>query len=347
MSVKGNAAAIVVATLAGFAPLAAAADPAADFYKDKQVRLILGFATGGGDDTFGRLLARHMPKHIPGEPQLLLQNQPGAGSLNAANAIYNTMPRDGTVFGMMHRFVPLMPLLGMSGPKFDPLKVTYIGSMNSEIGLCIAMKSAGFKSMDDMKTREFVAGTTGAGAELTTFYATLANMLGAKLRVIKGYQSSSQVNLAMEKGEIQGRCGVSYSSLKSSKPDWLSEKKVDVLLQLGLHKDPELADVPLLGDLVISDLDRNALMLLLGPSEIGRPFMAPPDLPTDRTKALRKAFMDALADPGLIEDARRQRLEVDPVSGEDMQERIAGFYKASEAVVARTRALVAMGGGRE
>jgi tripartite-type tricarboxylate transporter receptor subunit TctC len=344
---KKSLAAVILAGVVALAPFAASADPVADFYRGKQIRLILGFATGGGDDTYARLLVRYLPKHIPGEPSILPQNMPGAGSLNAANLIYNIAPRDGTAFGMMHRFVPLMPLLGINGPKFDPLKFTYIGSMNSEIGLCLAMKSAGFTSMEQMKTREFVAGTTGAGAELTTFYATLTNMLGTKLRIIKGYQSSVQVNLAMEKGEVEGRCGVSYSSLKSAKPDWLADKKVDILLQLSLHKDPELPDVPLLGDLVTNPVDHQALTLLLGPSEIGRPFMAPPDLPADRTKALRKAFMDALRDPELIEDGRKQRIEVGPVSGEDMQQRVAEFYKAPEAVVARTRELVAMGGGGE
>ncbi|MGE5537761.1 MAG: Bug family tripartite tricarboxylate transporter substrate binding protein [Gemmatimonas sp.] len=327
-----------------FVPSIAFADAVGDFYRGKQVRMVLGFATGGGDDTYGRLLAKHMPRYIPGEPTLIIQNQPGAGSLNAANAIYNIAPRDGTVFGMTHRFVPLMPLLGVQGPKFDPLKFTYIGSMNREIGLCIAMKTAGFKSMDDMKTREFVAGTTGAGAELTTFYATLQNMLGIKLRIIKGYQSSFQVNLAMESGEIQGRCGVSYSSLKSSKPDWLEANKIDVLLQLGLHKDPELPNVPLLADIVTDDRDHRALQLLLGPSEIGRPFMAPPDLPADRTVALRKAFMDAVKDPEMTKDAKLQRLDLEPVDGAEMQSRVAEFYKAPENVVARTRELVAMGG---
>jgi tripartite-type tricarboxylate transporter receptor subunit TctC len=339
---------VAAALLAGavaLAPLAASAEAVADFYKGKQIRLILGFATGGGDDTYGRLLARHMPKHIPGEPLFVPQNMPGAGSLTAANTIYNTAPRDGTAFGMTHRFVPLMPLLNVKGPHFDPLRFTYIGSMNREIGLCIAMTSAGFKSMDDMKTREFVAGTTGAGAELTTFYATISNMLGAKIRIIKGYQSSFEVNLAMEKGEIQGRCGASYSSIKSSKPDFLTGHKVDLLLQLGLRKDPELPNVPLLGDLVATETDRQALELLLGPSEIGRPFMGPPGIPADRAGALQAAFMAALADPDLIKDAHVQHLDVEPVSGHEMAARIAGFYREPAAVVARTRELVAQGGG--
>ena len=336
---------IFIAALALLAPLTASADAIEDFYKGKQIRLILGFDTGGGDDTYGRLLARHMPKYIPGEPLIVTQNMPSAGSLTAANTIYNTSPRDGTVFGMTHRFVPLMPLLNVKGPQFDPLKFTYIGSMNREIGLCISMKEAGFKSMDDMKTREFVAGTTGAGAELTTFYGTISNMLGAKIRIIKGYKSSFEVNLAMEKGEIQGRCGASYSSVKSSKPEFLTEHKVDILLQLGLRKDPELPDVPLLGDLVKSASDRQALKLLLGPSEMGRPFMAPPNLPAERTATLRKAFDQALKDPALVKEAATLRLDVNPVSGAEMQERIAGFYKAPDSVVTRTRELIAQGGG--
>lgn len=334
----------LIAGLALFAPLAASADPIADFYKGKQIRLVMGFAPGGADDAYGRLLAHHMPKYIPGEPLILPQNMPGAGSLTAANAIYNTLPRDGTIFGVTHRFVPLMPLLNIKGTQFDPLKFTYIGSVNREIGLCIAMKSAGFKSMDDMKTREFVAGTTGAGAELTTFYATITNMLGAKIRVVKGYKSAVEVNLAMERGEVQGRCGASYGTIKSTKPDFLTEHKVDVLIQLGLHKDPELPDVPLLGDLVTNDADRKALELLLGPSEMGRPFMAPPDMPADRTAALRKAFDLVMKDPDLNADARTQRLDINPVSGAEMQERVAAFYKVPEAVVARTRELVAQGG---
>lgn len=335
---------VFIAALALLAPLTASADALENFYKGKQIRLIMGFDTGGGDDAYGRLLARHMPKYIPGEPIIVPQNMPSAGSLTAANTIYNTSPRDGTVFGMTHRFVPLMPLLNVKGPQFDPLKFTYIGSMNREIGLCLAMKSAGFRSMDDMKTREFVAGTTGAGAELTNFYATISNMLGVKIRVIKGYKSSSEVNLAMEKGEIQGRCGASYSSIKTAKPDFLTEHKVDLLLQLGLRKDPELQDVPLLGDLVKTPEDRAALTLLLGPSDMGRPFMAPPVLPEDRTAALRTAFDRTLKDADLIKEAAAQRLDVNPVSGAEMQERIAGFYKAPEAVVARTRELVAQGG---
>jgi tripartite-type tricarboxylate transporter receptor subunit TctC len=339
--------AVAIVAAAALAPALAAADPVADFYKDKKITLMIGFGAGEAYDAYARTLAHTMPKYLPGSPVFVPQNMPGAGSLNAANAIYNTAPRDGTAFGTVHRFVPLMPLLGVEGPKFDPLKFTYLGSMNREIGVCAVMKSAGFTSLDEMKTREFVVGTTGAGAELTTFNATVSHMLGIKLKVVTGYRTSLEINLAMERGEVQGRCGVSYGSLKNTRPEWLSEKKIDILLQLGLSKDPELPDVPLLGDLVKDPTDKQALHLMLAPSEIGRPFFGPPDVPDDRVKALRAAFDAALKDPDLIAEAAKQRLDVSPVSGVDMTALIARAYAAPKPVVERARALVAMGDGKK
>jgi tripartite-type tricarboxylate transporter receptor subunit TctC len=345
MSMRGrirrSAVAVLLAT--AVAATTASADPVADFYKDKKVQLMIGFGAGEAYDAYARTLAHFMPKYLPGHPSFIPQNMPGAGSLNAANAIYNTAPRDGTAFGTVHRFVPLMPLLGVEGPKFDPLKFTYIGSMNREIGVCVVMKSAGFSSLDEMKTREFVVGTTGAGAELTTFNATVSHMLGIKLKVVTGYRTSLEINLAMERGEVQGRCGVSYGSLKNTRPEWLSDKKIDILLQLGLSKDPELPDVPLLGDLVSDSTDKAALHLMLAPSEIGRPFFGPPGVPPERLKALRAAFDAALKDPDLVAEAEKQRLDISPVSGEEMTALIARAYAAPEPVVERARSLVAMG----
>jgi tripartite-type tricarboxylate transporter receptor subunit TctC len=330
-----------------FGSVAASADPVADFYKDRKIQLMIGFGAGEAYDAYARTLAHFMPKYLPGNPLFVPQNMPGAGSLNAANAIYNTAPRDGTAFGTVHRFVPLMPLMGVEGPKFDPLKFSYIGSMNKEIGVCAVMKDAGFKSLDEMKTREFVVGTTGAGAELTTFNATVSHMLGIKLKVVTGYRTSLEINLAMERGEVQGRCGVSYGSLKNTRPEWLSEKKIDILLQLGLSKDPELSNVPLLGDLVEDSTDKQALHLMLAPSEIGRPFFGPPGIPADRLEALRAAFDSALKDPELIAEAAKQRLDVSPVSGNDMAALIAHAYAAPDPVVERARSLVAMGDGKK
>lgn len=319
---------------------ARADDAVANFYKGKQIRMVIGLGAGEAYDVYARLLARHYPKHIPGNPVIVPQNQPGAGSLNAINSLYNTAARDGTVIGTGHRFVPMMPLLDLEGTKFDPLKFTYIGSMNREIGICIAMKEAGFRTVEDMKAREFVVGTTGAGAELTNFNATLRTMLGLKLKVIVGYRTSLDINAAMERGELQGRCGVSYGSLKTTRPQWVANKEVDILIQLGLTKEKELSDVPLLGDLVSDPSDRQALELMLAPSEMGRPFMAPPDIPQDRAAALRVGFDASMKDPGLIEEAGKLKLDLAPLSGAEMAALVARLYKASPAVVERARALV-------
>jgi tripartite-type tricarboxylate transporter receptor subunit TctC len=332
-------AAVLIGVTAAFTA-SAHADDVADFYKGKQIRMIIGLGAGEAYDTYARLLARHLPQHIPGNPVIVPQNQPGAGSLNAINSLYNTAARDGTVIGTGHRFVPMMPLLDLEGPKFDPLKFTYIGSMNREIGICIAMKEAGFRTVEDMKAREFVVGTTGAGAELTNFNATLRAMLGLKLKVVVGYRTSLDINAAMERGELQGRCGVSYGSLKTTRPQWVANKTVDILIQLGLTKDKELPDVPLLGDLVSDPRDRQALELMLAPTEMGRPFLAPPDIPKDRVAALRAAFDASMSDPALIKEAEKMRLDLAPLSGKDMEALVARLYKAPPEVVERARTLV-------
>jgi tripartite-type tricarboxylate transporter receptor subunit TctC len=311
-----------------------------EFYKGKQIRLVIGLGAGEAYDVYARLLARHMGKHIPGNPSIIPQNQPGAGSLNAINSVYNTAARDGTVIATGHRFVPMMPLLQMEGAMFDPLKFTYIGSMNREIGICIAMKEAGIRTLEDMRTKEFVVGTTGAGAELTNFTATLRTMLGVKLKVIVGYRTSLDINAAMEKGELQGRCGVSYGSVKTTRPQWLSNNEIDIQIQLGLTKEKELPNVPLLGDLVPDPQDRQALELMLAPSEMGRPFMGPPDVPMDRVAALRAAFDASMKDPGLLQEADKQRLDIGPLSGAEMEALVTRLYKAPAAVVERARTLV-------
>jgi tripartite-type tricarboxylate transporter receptor subunit TctC len=333
-------AAILIGAVAALAAPARADDSVADFYKGKQIRMIIGLGPGEAYDVYARLLARHLPQYIPGNPVIVPQNQPGAGSLNAINSLYNTAARDGTVIGTGHRFVPMMPLLDMPGATFDPLKFTYIGSMNREVGVCIAMKKAGIRTVEDMKAREFVVGTTGAGAELTNFTATLRSMLGVKLKVIVGYRTSLDINAAMERGELQGRCGVSYGSIKTTRPQWLANNEIDIQIQLGLTKDDELPKVPLLMDLVSDPRDRQALELMLAPTEMGRPFIGPPDIPKDRTAALRAAFDASVKDPALLQEAKKLRLDIAPLSGAAMEALVTRLYKAPPAVVERARALV-------
>ena len=281
---------------------------AAEDFKGKQIKVIVGSGTGGGYDGHARLLARHMGRYIPGNPTFIVQNMPGAGSLAAANHIYNIAPKDGTVFGTTHRFVPIMPLLDMDGAKFDASKFTYIGSSDKEIGLCVAWHASGFKSFADVQKKEMIVGTTGAGAQLTTFYAALANVAGAKLKVISGYKSSRDLNLAMEKGEIQGRCGASYGSLKAEATTLLEENKLNILLQLGLDSEPDLRNVPLLLD-VVKDKDRyrDAFELLLTPASVARPFFGPPGIPQATVDMLRTAFDSSMRDPKLLAEAEQQR----------------------------------------
>jgi tripartite-type tricarboxylate transporter receptor subunit TctC len=337
---KMRIAAILIGAAAALAGPVRADDAVAEFYKGKQIRMIIGLAAGEAYDIYARLLARHLGNHLPGEPKVVPRNQPGAGSLNAVNALYNTAARDGTVIGTGNRFVPMMPLLELDGSRFDPLKFTYIGSMNREVGVCVALKSAGFKTVEDMKEREFIVGTTGAGAELTNFTATLRSMLGAKLKLIAGYRTSNDINTAMERGELQGRCGVSYSGVKTSKPQWIEDNLVDFQLQLGVKKEEELPDVPLLTEFVSDPQDQQAVELMLAPAEMGRPFIGPPDIPPARVAALRAAFDASMTDPALLQEAEKMKLAITPLSGAAMEALMTRLYKAPPAVVERARALV-------
>ena len=320
-------------------PPAAAQSQEADFYRGKQITLVIGLGAGETYDLYARLLARHLSKHIPGEPLIIPSNKPGAGSLNAVNSLYNTGPKDGTMIGTGHRFVPLMPLLAMPGAQFDALKFNFIGSMARETGVCIARKDSGFRSMADTKTREFMVGTTGAGAEMTTFNATMSKMLDAKLKVVRGYLTSTEIDLAIERGELQGRCGVSFGSLRVNKPDWLANNYVTVLIQLGLVKHPDLPDVPMLTELVANKDDRAALELMLAPNDMARPFLAPLGVPAERIEILRKAFDAAMKDPALIDDAAKQRLELMPMSGAEMQAAFTRLHALPQPVIERARTL--------
>ena len=327
------------AALAAMAAPGAQAQSVAEFYRGKVVRMVIGIEPGTAYDLYARLVVKHMPKYIPGEPTMIAQNMAGAGSLNAYNYIYNVAPRDGTVLGNGHRFVPIMPLVELPGAMFDAKKFTYVGSANREVDLCIARTDSGVATIDDLRKRELIVGTTGAGAELTTFYGSINSMLGAKLKVVTGYRSQNDLYLAIERGEIQGRCGGSYLNLMAEHSHWLPDKLVNLVMQIGLTKDRAIPDVPSLLDLVSDARDRDALQLMLAPSEMGRPFVAPPDVPANRAEALRSAFMQAMKDPALLADAKQQLLDIDPISGAQMAALIARIYASSEPVVARAKSL--------
>jgi tripartite-type tricarboxylate transporter receptor subunit TctC len=310
--------ALTVAAVGFFAAPAAAQD-VASFYKGKTVDVYIGYTTGGGYDTYARVLVRHMGKHLPGNPNMIPRNMPGAGSLLLANAIANTLPKDGTAFGTVARGAAFEPLFDNAQAKFDPTKFTWIGSMNNEVSICGFWSTAGVKTVEDLLTKPHVVGGTGPGADTDNFPLTMNNVLGAKLKLITGYPGGNDVNLAIERGEVEGRCGWSWSSVKSTRPQWLAEKKLDVTVQFALEKHPDLKDVPLILDLAKNERQRQILEVVFSGQPMGRPYLAPPGLPAERTKALRDAFNAMMKDPEFLAEADKAKLEIELVPGEKVE----------------------------
>jgi tripartite-type tricarboxylate transporter receptor subunit TctC len=313
--IRGVAIAVVVFAL----PSAGRADSVADFYRGKNVDLVIGYSGGGGYDVYARLLARHIGRHIPGDPNIIPRNMPGAGSLVAANWLNNVAPKDGTAFGIIGRGTPFDPLLGIEAAKFDPVKFTWMGSMNNEVSVCVSWHTSPVKTYQDLLTHELVVGGTGPSADTDQFPRITNAVLGTKFKIVSGYPGGNDVNLAMERGEVQGRCGWSWSSVIATRMNWFKEHKINVLMQLALEKHEDLPNVPLVVDLAKNNEDRATLRLIFARQVLGRPFLAPPDVPADRAAALRTAFMATMKDKQFLADAQSAKLEITPVSGESVQ----------------------------
>ena len=300
--------ALAVAALALASP--ARADSVADFYKGRTVEVYVGYSTGGGYDTYARVLARHMGHFIPGNPTLVSKNMEGAGSLRLANWIANAAPRDGTAFGTIGRGTAFDPVLGQPGAQFRGPDLSWIGSMNNEVSICAAWHDAGIDSFEDLRTKVLLVGGVSANDDTVQFAKVLNYVLGTKLKIVAGYPGGNDVVLALERGEVKGRCGWSWTSLVTARPTWVKEKKIKILVQLALSKHPDLPDVPLITDLATNQSQRQMLRLIFARQVMGRPFVAPPGIPADRLAALRKAFMQTLADKDFLADADKARLEI-------------------------------------
>jgi tripartite-type tricarboxylate transporter receptor subunit TctC len=312
----------------------AAADAVADFYKNQRVTVFIGYAAGGGYDRYGRVMARHMGAFLPGKPSMTPKNMPGAGSIVLANALYNTLPKDGTALGIIGRGVPMEPLFGRKGPKFEATKFNWIGSMNNEVSTCVAFHTSGFKSIQDVMDREMILASTAQGSDGVDFPLALNNVLGTKFKLITGYPGGATLQLAQERGEAHGRCGWSWSSIKATRAHWVKEKKIAVLLQLALKKHPEIdSSVPLVMDIAKNDRDKKVLRLIFARQIMGRPFLAPPSVPADRVAALRGAFDAMMADKGFKAMAQRTKLEVEPVSGKEIEDLLKDIYASSPDIV--------------
>jgi tripartite-type tricarboxylate transporter receptor subunit TctC len=311
----------------------ARADDVEAFYRGRTVALIIGYSVGGGYDLYGRLVARHIGEHIPGHPTVVPQNMPGAGSLKAAEYVYNVAPKTGATIATMSRSMAVEPLLGRA--RYDGTKFTWLGSVTDEISLCVTWHSSPVKSWDDLLAREVSFGGNGPGADPDMFALLLKNQFGAKIKLITGYPGSSDITLAMERGEIDGYCGMSVSSVKSRHPTWLPEKQLNLLVQTSLKKSPEFAGVPQLTELARTSEERQIVRLVVASQDMARPFLAPPGIPEARAAALRAAFDATMRDPAFLAEAQRTNLEVNPVSGDAIAALLADLYATPKDVVAK------------
>jgi tripartite-type tricarboxylate transporter receptor subunit TctC len=331
---------IAIAAIAFALPTITHAQSVADFYKGKTVELLIGYSGGGGYDVYARLLARHMGRHIPGNPTIVPRNMPGAGSLVLANWLYNVAPKDGTAFGIIGRGTPFDPLLGIEAAKFDPTKYLWLGSMNNEVSVCVSWHTSGITKFEQLLEKELTVGGTGPSADTDQFPRITNSVLGTKFRIISGYPGGNDISLAMERGEVGGRCGWSWSSVISTRMNWFKEKKVHVLMQLALEKHDDLPNVPLVVDLAKGDEQQATLRVIFSRQALGRPFLGPPGVPQDRAAALQKAFMDTMKDKVFLAEAEKAKLEITPLSGPAVQKIIEGAAKTNPAVLKKAAAMI-------
>jgi tripartite-type tricarboxylate transporter receptor subunit TctC len=301
------------------------------FYKGKTIDFYIGFSPGGGYDFYARLVARFMGDHIPGKPKIVPRNMAGAGSRTAASYMYNVAPKDGLAIATVDQATPVQQAVGDPTIQFDTKKFGFIGNPVVDNNVIVTWHTSGIKSIADAKNKEVMIGATGYNTS-AQYPQALNKVAGTQFKIILGYPGANEVNLAMENGEVAGRGSNSWASYKATKPNWITEKKMNVLAQIGLTKAKDLQDVPLLTDLASNDQDRAALKLLSSPPSIGRPIFAPPGIPADRLAALRDAFDTTMKDPAFLEEAKREGLDIDPVSGTDLQKIVEDILNAPQPV---------------
>jgi tripartite-type tricarboxylate transporter receptor subunit TctC len=335
----------------GFAVLALATASAggagnvADFYRGRIVNMEIGYSPGGGYDLYARTVARFLGKHIPGNPTIVPKNMEGAGSLRLANWLYSAAPKDGTEIGTIGRGIAFDPLLGNPGAEFDPLKLTWLGSANNEVSVCVSWYTSGITKFEDLyskpmtDSKPMTVGGTGGGSDTDVFPHVLNGVLGTKMKIVSGYPGGNNISLAMERGEVQGRCGWSWSSVVATHSDWIRQHKINVLAQLSLSKHPDLPNVPLIMDLAKTAEQKQILKVIFARQVMGRPYLAPPDLPSDRARALQQAFMDTMKDADFLAEAKQEKLEINPVPGAEVEQVLKDAYQTPKAVAAKAARL--------
>jgi len=321
---------LVIAAITTISP-AAAQD-----FRGKDINLYVGSGAGGPYDAYARLVGRHLGKHLPGNPAVVLQNMPGASGRRLINFMINVAPKDGSAIATIQRGVPFEPLMGEG--QFDVGKIAWIGNANNETNVCMAWHASPVRSIEDVRIRTMVVGSSGPASTDSIYPNVLNTLHGMRFKVVEGYKSATETHIAMERGEVDGRCGISLDTLRSLNADWLRDKKVRLLVQVGLDKLPELAGVPSVFDLSASEEERQIWALWAAPLKMGRPFFAPPGMAAERVDLLRRAFDATMADPELRADAGRMNLAVEPSSGEQVAALLRQIYATPKAVVERAAA---------
>lgn len=301
--------------------LTSALAPAQD--AGKALKLMVGFPTGGGYDIYARVLARHLPQHLAGKPPVLVVNMPGAGSLTLTNHLFNVAPRDGSEIGSVETFIPFEAFFGGPSVRFDPRKFSWIAGLNSEMTTCVIWHGSKVRTLSDLLVAEVAFGGTGSGAPPVQEPRVMNAVLGTKIRVVTGYPGTADIFLAMERGEVEGTCGVGWTALMSTRADWVNQGKLRILVQNATRRHPAVRDVPLLLDFAKDDRQRQLLTLLAAPHRIGRPYLAPPGIPNSRLETLRAAVLTTLRDPTFLAEADKAKLAINPVTGSEMESVIA------------------------
>jgi len=317
-----------------------AAPAKADYFAGKTITLLVGAAPGGGYDAYARTIARHLPDHLPGKPTIVVRNQPGAGSAVAAAALANTAPKDGTWIGGIFPGAIIGPVLDPKpNQTFDPSKLIYLGSADSGTRVCITGAKSNIKTFDQARETKTVMGASQAGGSTRDYAYMLNNAAGAKFEVVSGYRGTSDIFLAIERGEVDGMCGLDWTSFKAQRPDWIAENKVNIIIQTGLDAEPELEKwkTPTIWPYITSETDKKAVELILSQQVFGRPYAVPPGTPDEAVEILRTAFMAALKSEALREDADKARLSIAPISGKAVGELVAAMFSAPSEIVERAR----------
>jgi tripartite-type tricarboxylate transporter receptor subunit TctC len=334
---------VVATALAAGRP--AGAQSVEDFYRGKQLDLIIGYSPGGAYELYARLIARHLGNFIPGKPTIVPRNMPGAGTRIAAAWVYNIAPRTGTVLATVDQALPLAHALGDKNLRIDTTKLIYIGNPIDDVNTTVAWHTSGIKTIEDARRKETVVGSAGSSTSL--HYPRAMNALvGTKFKIVTGYPGGNEINIALERGEIDVRGSNSWGSWKSGRPEWVAQKKINVLVQIGLRKAADLPDVPLLMELGSNDEDRAILRLLSASATIGRPLFTTPDVPADRVQALRNAFNAVMKDPAFLEQAQKQQFDINPISGEELQAIVQAMVGSTPRVISGLRRIIAGDGAR-